>query len=240
VNVAARVWFFTVQTYTPTLTLTYTAAPSHDPAVPPHILNLPLSSHSLVGVPQGGLALGLLLRQLISPLVQPLVNQAIVSTARSLMAQSGIRPTTTAVFSARNLTILPSGINLQLALADLFGPAIVWGTLAVAVAPTPAAGVQRTYTATVTNSVSGAAIVGATVRLQNYSATGASTVNTATTDAAGKATFAVTLRPKITTTTTVDVDIEGVLREREAEAHVLNPTLTVSAAGFSDVIRALL
>lgn len=248
VNVAARVWYFSVQTYTPTLTLTYTAAPSHDPGVPSHILNIPLSSHRLVGV-QGALALGLLLAQLISPLVQPMVNQTIVSTARNLMAQSGLRPTPTAVFSARSIRITPGtpgtpgttgGINLQLALADLLGPAFVQGTLAVAVAPTPAAGVQRTYTVTVTNSVTGNAIVGATVRLQNYSATGASTVTTATTDAAGQATFTVTLRPRIITTTTVEVDIEGVLREREAEAHVLNPTLTVSAAPYGDVTRTLL
>jgi hypothetical protein len=48
------------------------------------------------------------------------------------------------------------------------------------------------------------------------------------------------LRPRVTVTKTVEVDIEGVLREVEAERRVLNPTLTVSAAGFGDVIRALL
>ena len=99
---------------------------------------------------------------------------------------------------------------------------------------------QRTYTVTVTNTATGAAVSGATVTLQNYSANRTSTVTTATTNAAGQVTFTVTLRPLIITMKTVEVDIEGALRELEVEKHVTNPTLTVSLPPFGSVTRTLL
>jgi hypothetical protein len=184
--------------------------------------------------------LGPLLAALVSPILESGVNKAIISVARDLMATMGMRPTPTAVFSARMLTITPSGMNLQLVLADLLGPAIVSGTLVVAVAPTPAASVQRTYTVTVTNSVSGNPVAGATLILRNFGATGISTTTTATTDAMGQARFTVTLRANVTVARTVETDMEGVLREVEGERHVTNPSVTASAPGFGSVTKTLL
>lgn len=131
---------------------------------------------------------------------------------------------------------------LQLVVADLLGPAIVRlpGTLAVTIAPTPKAGVQRNYTVTVTNSATGDAVPGATVTLDNYDATGTSRVSIATTNQAGQATLNVTLRVKTTGTRAVVIDVEGVLREVDGESLVIKPELTVSATGFSSVTMTLL
>jgi hypothetical protein len=241
VFVVTRQFYFFVRTLDLTLTLIYTPAPSHDPAVPSRVLNIGYTSRTLSGALGQG-PLGAFVSALIAPKLESAVNDLIVSTARAQMRAIGYRPSPTAVFSARKVTITAGGVNLQIVLADVLGPAIVPLTpaLAVTISPTPKAGVQRTYTVTVTNSATGAAVPGATVTLDNYDATGASRVSAATTNQAGQATLNVTLRVKTTATRTVEIDIEGVLREVDGESVVTKPLLTVSAAGFSSVMMTLL
>ena len=150
----------------------------------------------------------------------------------------GRRLTSTAVICAHRVVVTASGVALQLALTDLFGPAVVAipGTLAVSIAPAPVAGVAKNYVVTVTNAANGAVVPGASVTLQNFAANGASTSNSQITDAAGQAKFPGT----ILHTKRIIIIEPGNGGKPHREVDVLSPTLSVTAAGFNSIDMELL
>jgi hypothetical protein len=241
VSVVVRTVYFWVRTYDLTLKLIYAPAPSHDPASPSRVLNIGYTGRTLSGAFWAS-PLGPLLSLLITEMLESMLNERIVWQGRLLMSEAGFRPTPTAVFSARNVTVTSKGLRLQVVIADLLGPAMVPipPVLGVAIAPAPKAGIQRTYTVTVTNSATGLPVPAATVTLDNFDAAGASRRSTATTDGAGHAVLNATLRVKTATTRTVVTDVEGVLREVDGDSQITKPLLTVSAAGFNSVMLTLL
>ena len=137
------------------------------------------------------------------------------------------------------MTVLPSGINLQLLLSDLWGPAVVPtpGTLAISIAPQPRAGVAHAYTVTVTNAANAMPVAMAALTLHNYDIHGAA-VSTppATTDAAGTHVFNVTLYSKTITVevTSTYFDNSGKPhREPERVTKTFSPTLSATLAASS-------
>ena len=236
-----RVFFFSVRTVAFTLTTTVTAAPSGDAETPSRVLSVSATTASLAltagPTPPG---LGQYLSQVLASVAESTVNSVIVSLGISQAAKMGFQLTPTAVFCARRVTVLPSGIALQLVLSDLWGPAIVPipGVLAASIAPNPRLGVLETYTITVVNSATGSPVPMATVTLHDYDANGALVSVARTTNAAGQATFNVNLHTKTTTSyiTSTYVGTDGKPhREPEKVQLTLNPYFTVDAAGFTSI-----
>ncbi|HZR86312.1 MAG TPA: hypothetical protein VFB02_05885 [Bradyrhizobium sp.] len=245
-SLAVRVGFFQVSTYSFTLTATITPAPSADTGVPSRVLSMTASAPTLTGAPA---ALGLtglapFLASTVASQLESLINTTIVSDGHAAAAAKGLQLTSTAIFSARRVTVLPSGINLQLVLADLWGPAVlpIPGTLAVSISPRPQAGVAHAYTVTVTNAATGMGAQ-ASLTLHNYDVHGVAATTTAPTDPSGQHVFNVTLHSKVTTieVTSTSVDRSGKPHvEPEKITKTFSPTLIVDAAGFNSVHLALL
>jgi hypothetical protein len=237
VSLAVRVFFFSVRTVTLTLTATVTLAPSHDPAIPSRVLSIgPSAPPSLLGGPSASsVLLSLIVSVVVAGMLEPAINEAIVSSARGLMRGMGFVPTATAVFCARGVTVRPTGALLQVALADLLGPAVVpvTGVLSVAISPRPAAGVFRTYIVTVTDTATGTPVPMASVTLHNYDQNGASSSTTATTDQAGQVRLNVNLN---TRTVIKQPYVDG----RERDTVIIKPLLIVQHVGFNSVRISLL
>lgn len=241
-SLAVRFFYFFVHTSTITVTATVTPAPSNDPEVPSRVLRMPATAASLLSatsaLPNG---LGMFLASTIASTLETTINNTIASTARTMLAGMGMRLTPSGVISARRITVVaPSGagsggINLQLALSDLFGAAItaVPRTMSVAISPSPRATIQQTYTVTVTDVATGSPVPMATVTLRNYTASGAPNEVTNTTDAAGVAVFSASLRSKVSYVVVITKD-DG-RPEREREQILTPPTLTVDATGYNSV-----
>jgi hypothetical protein len=233
--VTARVFYFSVSAITITATTTVTIVPSADPSNPARILRVTLTPITLTGIGAPvGLVLGPLVASLLSVVIESMLNSLILSTASSTLSGSGLLMTPTAVISARRVTIAPGGISLQLILADLFGPAVVAPpkTLSVSISPTPVANITHNYTVTVVDAVSGLAVAGANVTLENFASGGPISKLT---DPAGKAVFPnVTLRIR----RVVVIDTGDDKPRREVE--LIPPTLTVTAAGYNSVVLDLL
>jgi len=249
VSLASRVGYFGVSTSTVTLTTTLTPAPSADAAVPSRVLSMTAGAPTTLS--GFGYVPGLagFLASILASQFETLINETIVSLGNASATAMGFRLTPTAEFSARRVTVTAmSGINLQLVLVDLWGPAVVPipGTLAVSISPAPAAGVTHTYTVTVTNAATGLPVPMATVKLHNYDAQGTSLPPlTQTTDPQGKTPPfpPVTLHNKTTVivVTSVFFDDSGKPhREPEKITQTLHPTLSVNAAGFNSVQLVLL
>jgi hypothetical protein len=210
---------------------------------------MPLTASSLTaalsGLPSG---LGAFLASTLAGMLESTVNATITSTARDDASAIGMRLTPSAVICARRVTVVPpagtppagGGVNLQLVLSDLFGPALVSAprTLAVAVSPAPKATTSQTYTVTVTDAASGSPVPTATVTLKNYTASGSPATDAKTTDAAGRAVFTVSLRSKVTSVVVISSTNGGT--ERERESVTIPPTLRVDAAGFNSIRIVLL
>jgi hypothetical protein len=227
--------------HTFTLTTTLVPAPSGDPANASRVLRMTPTASTL-----GATGIPAIIPSLLAPsvasavasLVESGVNGLIRSTATGTLASMGRRLTSTAVICAHRVVVTASGVALQLALTDLFGPAVVAipGTLAVSIAPAPVAGVAKNYVVTVTNAANGAVVQGASVTLQNFAANGASTSNNQMTDAAGQAKFPGT----ILHTKKIIIFEPGNGGKPHREVDVLSPTLSVTAAGFNSVDMELL
>ena len=245
-TLTVRVLYFSVRTFAITVTATVAPAASNDPLVPSRVLRMPLTSTSLLSAAVALPGLGAFLASIIASTLEAAVNSTIASMARSTLTGMGLRLTPSAVICARRITVAaPSGggtggINLQLAISDLFGAAItaVPRTLAVTITPAPQVTVTHTYVVTVTDALTGSPVPMATVTLRNYSADGALTTTANTTDAAGHATFTVSLHFKRTYVIVITKD-DG-RPEREREEVLLPPTLTVDASGFNSVRLTLL
>jgi len=246
-SLAVRVFYFWVRTYDLSLTVTVAPAPSNDAEAPSRIVRTPLTASSLVAafssLPNG---LGAVLASTIAGMLESVVNETIVGRARFEVSAKGMRLTPTAVICARDVTVIPptaggsgGGVNLQLAVSDLFGRALepVARTLAVAISPTPKATTVQAYTVTVTDAANGSPVPGATVTLRNYAVNGAVAWATQTTDPAGRAGFTVALRKKVTSVVVI-TSTNGPI-ERERESTTVSPVLTVNAAG-SDTVRIAL
>jgi hypothetical protein len=244
-SLAVRVFYFGVKTFTFGLTTTVVPAPSADSGVPSRVLSMNPTLTSFVSAMSIIPGLGGFLASVVASQLEAAVNDTIVSRGHAVASTRGLRLTSTAIFSARRVTVLPSGITLQLMLVDLWGPAVVPipGTLAVSITPPPQASVPHAYTVTVTNSVTGSPILGATLTLHNYDVHGTAASSTGTTNAAGQFAFNVTLHSKTITVTvsTTDTDDRGKPhREPERVTRTLVPTLSADAAGFNSVTLALL
>jgi len=244
-SLAVRVFYFWVRTFTFGLTTTVVPAPSGDSGVPSRVLSMTPTVTSFLSAMSMIPGLGGFLTSVVASQLESTVNETIVSRGHAVASTMGLQLTSTAIFSARRITVLPSGITLQLMLVDLWGPAVVPvpGTLAVSITPRPQASAPHSYTVTVTNTVTGSPIPGATLTLHNYDIHGTAATSTGTTDAAGQFVFNVTLRSKTitVTVTTTDTDDRGKPhRESERITRTLVPTLSVDAAGFNSVTLALL
>jgi hypothetical protein len=225
---AVREFFFFVVTYPFSFTATFELAPSADPTNAGRVLSVTSTTSSVGGIAAAiSTALAPLLALFVRATMESSINGLILSTAPSVLATMGRRTTSSAVFSAHKITVAPGGISLQLAVTDLFGPAIVSlpRTLAVSITPTPVVTAVRTYTVTVTDAVTGAPVQGALAILHNYSATGSPEMKSATTNGLGRAVFShISLHFKA-------------LGSRELDP--LPPTLAVTAMGFDRVLLGL-
>lgn len=234
---SGRAWFTIPTTFTFTGTINLTPRPSGDANDRARVLSVAVNSVSL-SANGFGVFLGLLgpfVGGLLGPLIESALNGLIGTTVASGISGLGLILSPTSVLSARRVTIAPSGIALQLVLADLLGPAVILPPpppklFAVAVAPVPQAAVPQTYTVTVTEAATGAVVPGADVALHNFPNNGPVVTQHKTTDALGHAVFAVTLEGRF-------LDIEHKGHEREK---FLAPSLTVTKAGFFSLTRKLL
>jgi hypothetical protein len=248
-SLIVRYWYFSDRTVDISVTATVTPTPSNDAEVPSHVLRTPLTTSSLTaalsGVPFG---LKVFLASAVAAKFESAVNEAIAARARAFLRNRGRQLTPSAVICARSVTVVPDtspsggGVNLQLTVSDLFGPGTVPipGALTVTISPTPQAAVPRTYTVTVKDAATGSPVPMATVRLRNYAANGAWANETRTTDAAGQAVFAVTLRFKVTSVVVISSIDTGGGREPDSESVKIPPTLAVDAPGYDGVRIALL
>jgi hypothetical protein len=232
-----RTWFVAMTTFTFTGTVTLTPRPSGDAMNPGRILSVTSTAASLTSPGGFGVFLSLfapILGGMVASMMESRVNSAIDSLTTSGLNGLGIGRSPTSVVSARKITITPSGLSLQMVLADLLGPAITLpSTLAnfhIAIAPTPQAGQPQTYTVTITDAATATAVPGATVALNNFDANGLAVHQTKTTDALGRVTFAVTLQKRF-----LEAEVHGrdVIKS-------LSPTLRVSKSGFATLTRKLL
>jgi len=222
-----------------TLTVTLTAAPSADPTDPSRVVAITPTASTLVagGIP--GFVTSTVAPAIggfIASMLESRVNGMIMAAAPGALAGSGMMLTPTAKISALRITITASGISLLPVLGDFFGPGLVPipGNLNVSISPTPVVGVQHSYVVTVTNSVSGAPVAGATVKLVNYTATTPQTAVTTT-----KTTNALGVTPPFTVSLHFKKQriVHGA---NDSETELFPPTLTVSASGFNTVVIDLL
>lgn len=197
-------------------------------------LNIDFLSATVVAI-LAGLFASLFSDNLSGPL-SDLINGAITSVVASTLP--GIAPglTSTATISARSITVAASGIAIQTIASDLPRPR--W--LMAAVVPQPkATATPVQYTVTVEDTITGAAIAGATVTLHNFTSTGAGANVSATTDVHGEAMFDIALQTKRTVIVTSGGTNRDGKPEREPERVSESPIITVTATGYNDLNRPL-
>lgn len=237
---AVRVFYFGVITTGIGITVTMTPAPSHDAEVPSRVLSTNITASSFASSLSVLAGLGTALATEVASTIESTVNSTIISLGHAAAAARGFQITSTAVFSARAITVTPTGISLQVVLCDLWGPALtpLPGTLSATIAPPPKEASPQSYTVTVVDSVTGAPVPMATVTLYNYDVNGNPSNMSATTNASGQAQFTVTLHSKKVTKfiTSTSVGPDGKPdREPERVTTTLPPTLTVDAAGYTSI-----
>jgi hypothetical protein len=233
-----RVFYLFTDTITFTGTLVLTPAPSGDASRPGRILSVPGTTTLAVTTtgPSPTLAVAGMFLSLMAPgvgaILQPQIESAINDAIDGLVAPGlaglGFLRSPSSVVSARRVVVTAANLVLALVLADLFGPAVIPipGHLHAAVSPTPQAGANRAYTATVANADTGTPVDQADVTLNNFTTTGAAqTVGPLQTGTSGQAAFTATLRPKIRW------QVDPITHERTR--HFVPPTLTVSKPGFT-------
>lgn len=169
--------------------------------------------------------------------VSDMVNGVIASTVAGMNVPGiapGLSPTWT--ISARNVTVAASGIVIQTIASDMPRPHLLMATVVPQPAPTTTA---VNYTVTVADTVTGAAIAGATVTLHNFTQTGATADVTGVTDANGQAVFNIALHTKRMIAVTSGGTNRDGKPEREPERISESPTISVTANGYVGLRRPL-
>jgi hypothetical protein len=246
-TLVARQFFGFVNTIALGFTGTFTITPSADAVNTLRVLRVTPTSSALTGAAAVLSPLAPFLAGMLASILESKINATIASLAASTAASMGVSLTTSAVISAHNVTIVASsspsggGIILQLVLASLFGMPTV--TLAknmnVTITPAPVVGTSKTYTVTVTDSITGGP-VGAAVTLQNFLANGNPQTATANTNpGTGVAQFPnITLHNKTISVVTIEIGDDG-KPHHVREVDELSPVMGVTATGYNPVSLTL-
>lgn len=200
---------------------------------------------SLVVDPFGATPVGWALIGLLAPLLADTlsdrlsgyVNDAIASTAAGVNLV-GIAPglTPTWTLSARSITVAPAGITVQLIASDMARARWLMAT----VTPQPTATTAAVnYTVTVEDTLTHAAIAGATVTLHDPTPTGSGVNVSHVTDANGQAVFDIALATK-RTQVVVSTDPDRGKPQTKTVSIVYHSTITVVAGGYATMERPLL
>lgn len=237
-----RQFFFpTASPFTANVVLTI--APSGDVVDRARIFAIGVLSSSLnpgVITPGMNLVLSILapiVAQFASGEIEKLVNSQIDIEARTAVtkadASASIAPTAT--LCAHRVTVTPGTLAIEIVLSNPLGPALVRPSpntnraFSVSIMPAPIEGTSHTYTIHVTDAATGAGVEGAAVEIATTSSSGARQSIRSTSLPGGTAHLTATLR-------FARVRIGGGTGTNE----FVSPTLTISKAGFTTLVRDLL
>jgi hypothetical protein len=214
-------------------------ASDHDKVIAITAFNVSLVVDPFGATPVGWALFGLLAPLLAGELSDRLsdyVNDAIASTAAGVNLV-GIAPglTPTWTLSARSITVAPGGITVQLIASDIARDR--W--LIATVTPQPAATTAAvSYTVTVEDSATHAAIAGANVTLHAPAQTGSGASVSGATDHNGQAVLDIALTTK-RTDVVISTDPDRGKPQTKTHSVVEHSTITVVAGGYTTMQRPL-
>ncbi len=240
-------WFVTVN-HNFTLTVPFTAGPSHDATDPNRILSVSLGGATLIATGIPNFVSALIAPNLVSQLTLPngqnlqqalesSFNSAIQSAVPTGLAPVGLQMTATATISALAFTSSTTGVTPTLVISDLIGtatqpippiptpPPPSPTSLSVSYSPAPQFNSSVFYYFTVKNAASGSPVANAVVSIRNYQTIGV-VYQAGKTDAHGKLTASLKLE-KIT------VVIYRNPKNGHEETKLEYPYLSVSAHGYT-------